>query len=312
MNNSAMLAIGGTLLCGVLGIAGLHTYVSGKAQRAALVDRLALTDGRHGTRRQRRFAGVDRRLRRTALGKRIHLRLSATGLDLTAGEFFVYVVVGVAALWLIASSVLAPFFGPVAGLAAVWGGSAFLSWQRQKRIEAFINQLPDLSRILANATAAGLALRTALSMAAEELEAPAGEELAGVANQLAVGRSIDDALGELAERLPSRELVVLVTTLVLSNRAGGTVVGSLRNLTETLEERKETRREVRTMLAEVNATAYTIPLLGLGAMIMLNSVTPGSMARMTSNPIGQIIVIVAIGLYALGFIVMRRLGKVDV
>ncbi|MGW7052549.1 type II secretion system F family protein [Streptomyces sp. NPDC054887] len=311
MNNPAMLAIGSTLLCGAFAVAGLHTYVSGKAQRAALVDRLAIT-GPHSAGRQRRFTAVDRRLRRTALGKRIHVRLSATGLDLTAGEFFVYMVVGVAALWLIASSVLAPFFGPVAGLVALWGGSAFLNWQRQKRIEAFINQLPDLSRILANATAAGLALRTALSMAAEELEAPAGEELAGVANQLAVGRSIDDALGELAERLPSRELVVLVTTLVLSNRAGGTVVGSLRNLTETLEERKETRREVRTMLAEVNATAYTIPLLGLGAMIMLNSVTPGSMARMTGSPVGQIIVIVAIGLYALGFIVMRRLGKIDV
>ncbi|MGR8008579.1 type II secretion system F family protein [Streptomyces hypolithicus] len=311
MNSPAMLAIGGTLLCGALGVAGLHTYVSGRAQRAALVERLAIT-GPHPMGRSRRFAGVDRRLRGTALGKKIHRRLSATGLDLSAGEFLVYLVVGVAALWLIASSVLAPFFGPVAGLVAVWGGSAFLNWQRQKRIEAFINQLPDLSRILANATAAGLALRTALSMAAEELEAPAGEELAGVANQLAVGRSIDDALGELAERLPSRELVVLVTTLVLSNRAGGTVVGSLRNLTETLEERKETRREVRTMLSEVNATAYTIPLLGLGAMIMLNSVTPGSMARMTSNPVGQIIVIVAIGLYALGFLVMRRLGKIDV
>ncbi|MET9518653.1 type II secretion system F family protein [Streptomyces sp. NPDC002994] len=311
MNNPAMLAIGSTLLCGALAVAGLHTYVSGKAQRAALVERLAIT-GPHAVGRRRRFMGVDRRLRKTALGKKIHVRLSATGLDLTAGEFFVYLVIGVAALWLIASSVLAPFFGPVAGLVALWSGSAFLNWQRQKRIEAFINQLPDLSRILANATAAGLALRTALSMAAEELEAPAGEELAGVANQLAVGRSIDDALGELAERLPSRELVVLVTTLVLSNRAGGTVVGSLRNLTETLEERKETRREVRTMLAEVNATAYTIPLLGLGAMIMLNSVTPGSMERMTGSPVGQIIVVVAIGLYALGFIVMRRLGKIDV
>ncbi|MEN8651229.1 type II secretion system F family protein [Streptomyces sp. 21So2-11] len=311
MDNSALLAIGSTLLCGVLAVAGIHTYTAGRSQRAALVERLAIT-GPRPLGRHRRFAGLDRRLRKTTLGKKIQLRLSATGLDLTAGEFLVYVLGGVAALWLIAASVLAPFFGPVAGLVAVWSGVAFLNWQRQKRIEAFINQLPDLSRILANATAAGLALRTALSMAAEELEAPAGEELATVANHLSVGRSIDDALGELAERLPSRELVVLVTTLVLSNRAGGTVVGSLRNLTETLEERKETRREVRTMLSEVNATAYTIPLLGLGAMIMLNSVTPGSMARMTSNPLGQIIVLVAIGLYAAGFIAMRRFGKIDV
>ncbi|MFJ6695821.1 type II secretion system F family protein [Streptomyces sp. NPDC091272] len=311
MDNPATLATGATLLCCLLAILGIHTYTSGRAQRAALEDRLVLTTG-HSSGRRRNFAAVDRRLRKTALGRRLQLRLAATGLDLTPGEFFVYVLGGVAALWLIASSVLAPFFGPVAGLVAIWAANTFLNWQRQKRIEAFINQLPDLSRILANATAAGLALRTALGMAAEELEAPAGEELATVASQLAVGRSIDDALGELAERLPSRELVVLVTTLVLSNRAGGTVVGSLRNLTETLEERKETRREVRTMLSEVNATAYTIPLLGLGAMIMLNSMTPGSLAKMTGNPIGQAVVIVAIALYALGFIVMRRLGKIEV
>ncbi|MGW7411228.1 type II secretion system F family protein [Streptomyces sp. NPDC054863] len=311
MDNPATLATGATLLCCVLAILGIHTYSSGRAQRAALEDRLALTTG-HSTGRRRNFAAIDRRLRRTALGKRLQLRLSATGLDLTPGEFFVYVLGAAAALWLIASSVLAPFFGPVAGLVALWAANTFLNWQRQKRIEAFINQLPDLSRILANATAAGLALRTALGMAAEELEAPAGEELATVASQLAVGRSIDDALGELAARLPSRELVVLVTTLVLSNRAGGTVVGSLRNLTETLEERKETRREVRTMLSEVNATAYTIPLLGLGAMVMLNTMTPGSLAKMTGHPIGQAVVVVAIVLYALGFIVMRRLGKIEV
>ncbi|WP_433545955.1 type II secretion system F family protein [Streptomyces sp. CA-294286] len=311
LSNPALLAVGATLLACVLATIGVHAYTSGRAQRAALENRLALTTG-HDTGRRRNFRGLDRRLRRTALGKRLQHRLAATGLDLTPGEFFVYVLGGVVALWLIAASVLAPFFGPIAGLVAVWAASTFLNWQRQKRIEAFINQLPDLSRILANATAAGLALRTALSMAAEELEAPAGEELATVANQLSVGRSIDDALGELAERLPSRELVVLVTTLVLSNRAGGTVVGSLRNLTETLEERKETRREVRTMLSEVNATAYTVPLLGLGAMIMLNTMTPGSMAKMTGTPVGQIVVAVAVGLYALGFLAMRRLGKIDV
>ncbi|MBT2506097.1 type II secretion system F family protein [Streptomyces sp. ISL-98] len=311
MNSPAMLAIGSTLLCGVLGVAGIHTYASGKAQRAALLDRLAIT-GPHETGRPRRFTGIDRRLRKTALGKRIQLKLAVTGLDLTPGEFFVYMVAGVAALWMIASSVLAPFFGPIAGLVALWAANTFLNWQRQKRIEKFINQLPDLSRILANATAAGLALRTALGMAAEELEAPAGEELALVTSQLMVGRSIDDALGELSERLPSRELVVLVTTLVLSNQAGGAVVGSLRNLTETLEERKETRREVRTMLSEVNATAYTIPMLGLGALLMMNSITPGSLERTTGSTIGQGAVILALGLYTLGFIVIRRLGKIEV
>ncbi|WP_197287540.1 type II secretion system F family protein [Streptomyces apocyni] len=311
MRSPTLLALGGTLLCAVFALAGLHVYLSGKAQRRALEDRLSAT-GPHTLGRHRRFTAVDRRVRTTRLGKRVQLKLAATGLDLTPGEFFVYMAASVVALWLIAANVLAPFFGPIAGLVGVWSANAFLNWQRQKRIEAFINQLPDLARLLANGTSAGLALRTSLSMAADELEAPAGDELARVSAQLAVGRSLEDALDELAERLPSRELVVLVTTLILANRAGGAIVSSLRNLTETLEERKETRREVRTMLSEVNATAFTIPCLGVGAMLMLNTMNDGALSRVTGTPLGQALILISLGLYAAGFVVIRRLGKIDV
>lgn len=312
MNNPALLALGGTVLCGTLAVAGVHTYASGRAQRLALEDRLAAGPLRTAAGRVRRFAAIDRRLRRTRLGRTIHLRLTATGLDVTAGEFFTYVLAVVVALWLIAAAALAPFFGPVAALAGIWGAAIFLNWQRQRRIEAFINQLPDVARLLANATAAGLAMRTALAMAAEELEAPAGEELARVADQLTLGRSIDDALGELADRLPSRELVVLVTTLILANKAGGSVVSSLRNLTTTLEDRKETRREVRTMLSEVNATAFTVPLLGLGSLLLINSSNEGALERVTGTGLGQTLILISLGLYTVGFFVIRRLGKIEV
>ncbi|MFF8842690.1 type II secretion system F family protein [Streptomyces sp. NPDC015127] len=313
MTHIALLTIGGTLLFGVLGVMGVHAWSSGRSQHQALLDRLSHAGGTEGAGgRRRRFGAVDRRLRQTGLGRKIELRLAATGLDLTPGEFFVYMVAGIAGLWVTAQTLFASFFGPIAGVLGIWGAFAFLNWQRTKRIEKFINQLPELSRILANATQAGLALRTALSMAAEELEAPAGEELGRVADKLAVGHSIDDALGELAERLPSRELVVLVTTLVLSNRAGGTVVGSLRNLTETLEERKETRREVRTQLSQVNMTAYAVPAMGLGALLLLDRVMPGAIDRMTNSFLGQTAVVVALVLYGLGVFVIRRLSKIDV
>lgn len=308
----ALLALGATLLFCVLAVAGVHVYASGRAQRQALVERLAGTGQDRGPGRVRRFTAVDRKVRGTGLGRTVQMRLSATGLDLTAGEFVVYVTAAVAALWLIAAAALAPFFGPIAALVGGWGAFVFLNWQRQKRIEAFINQLPDVARILANATAAGLALRTSLAMAAEELDAPAGEELSRVADQLTMGRTIDDTLSELAERLPSRELVVLVTTLVLSNKAGGTVVGSLRNLTSTLEERKETRREVRTMLSEVHATAFTVPALGLGSLLLINSQNEGALARVTGSGLGQLLILISLGLYAVGFFVIRRLGKIEV
>ncbi|MCX5194711.1 type II secretion system F family protein [Streptomyces sp. NBC_00249] len=312
MTNAVLLTLGATLLAGLLVILGVHAYSSGHAQRAALVERLSASGEPPPSGRKRRFPGVDRRLRRTRLGRRIELKLATTGLDLTPGEFFVYMLLAVAGIWLIASSLLAPFFGPVAGLIGIWAANAFLTWQRTRRTERFINQLPELARILANATQAGLALRTAIGMAAEELEAPAGEELARVADRLAVGHSIEESLGEIVDRLPSRELVVLVSTLVLSARAGGAIVGSLRNLTVTLEQRKETRREIRTQLSQVTVTAYLVPAIGLGSLLLVNTMMPGALDRMTGAFVGQVAVIVSLGLFALGFVLIRRLSKIDV
>ncbi|MFR9795302.1 type II secretion system F family protein [Streptomyces sp. MS06] len=306
------LTLGITLLACVLAVLGMHFLARGRAQRAALVDRLTHTHRLPPAGRRRRFRSLDRRVRRTAPGRALERRLLATGLDITPGEFTAGLVAAVAGLWLLGQQVLAPFFGPLAALLAVWAALQFLSWQRQKRIERFINQLPELARILANATQAGLALRTAIGMAAEELEAPAGEELGKVAHQLAVGVPMDDALGELADRLPSRELVVLVTTLVLSNRAGGQVVGALRNLTETLEERKETRREIRTQLSQVSMTSYAVPVLGIGSLFLMNAVKDGALERMTGSPVGQACVIIAFGLYAVGFLLIRRMSRIDV
>ncbi|MGW6831976.1 type II secretion system F family protein [Streptomyces sp. NPDC054949] len=312
MNTTVSLTLGATLLAGLLVVWGVHAYSAGRAQRAALIERLAASGAPESQGRGRRFREIDRRLRRTRLGRRIEIKLATTGLDLTPGEFFVYMLLSVAGVWLVFASFLAPFFGPVAALIALWSANAFLNWQRSRRTERFINQLPDLARILANATQAGLALRTAIGIAAEELEAPAGEELARVADRLAIGHSIEESLGELTERLPSRELVVLVSTLVLSARAGGAIVGSLRNLTVTLEQRKETRREIRTQLSQVTVTAYLVPAIGLGSLLLVDMMMPGALDRMTGAFIGQTAVLVALGLFALGFVLIRRLSKIDV
>ncbi|MEV1051733.1 type II secretion system F family protein [Streptomyces sp. NPDC049887] len=313
MADLPLLTIGVTLLACVLGVIGVHVYSAGKAQRQALVDRMsqtgqiALPAGR-----RRRFRWVDRRLRGTAPGKRIERKIAMTGLDLTPGEYVVYAIGVLLAVYFTIGAVFAPFFGVLAAFIGLWGANAFLNWQRAKRTEAFINQLPEFTRVLANATQAGLAMRTALAMAAEELDDPAGEELMRVADQLAVGHTLDDALGELAERLPSRELVVLVTTLVLSNRAGGQVVSSLRNLTETLEERKETRREVTTLLSQVKVTALAVPLLGLSFLLMINAIRPGALDKMTASVVGQFAVVIAFGMYAVGFFLIRRMSRIRV
>jgi tight adherence protein B len=307
--------IGATLASCALAVAGVHLWSRGRQQREALVERLAITAGpAAGTAaaRRPRLTRFDTHVRRMRYGRWLERRIAMTGLPVSPGEFTAATGGVALALWIVADVVLAPFFGPIAALLGVWAAFAFLNWRRQVRIERFINQLPELARVLANATQAGLALRTAVAMAAEELEAPAGEELTKVASALAVGHSLDDALRELQDRLPSRELAVLVTTLVLSSRTGGSLVNSLRNLTQTLEERKETRREVRTQLAQIRVTAYAVPVIGIGALLMIDQITPGALSAMTDGGAGRVAVLIALGLYALGFFLIRRMSRIEV
>ncbi|MET7637063.1 type II secretion system F family protein [Streptomyces sp. NPDC005438] len=306
------LTIGVTLLACVTGVVGLRVYSNGKAQKQELVDRLTYTGQPPAYGRHRRFGGLDQRLKKTGLGQRIDRKIAVTGMDVTAGEYFVYVIAGVLGTYLVVSYLFAPFFGLLAAAIALWAANGFLTMQRNKRTEAFINQLPELTRVLANATQAGLALRTAIGMAAEELESPAREEFGRVANQLAVGHTLEDALGDLNQRLPSRELTVLITTLILSNRAGGTIVSSLRNLTQTLEERKETRREVTTLLAQVRVTAIAIPLLGIGFLLLINGMRAGALDDMAAATPGKIAIVLSAALYALGFFLIQRLSRVRV
>jgi len=305
-----LLVLGLATVALVLGVWGLNAWWGGRADRAALVDRLAGESG-HGPRRAS-FSGLDRRVRGYAWGHRLERKLAATGTDLTPGQFTVAVAGVVAVAWLLAATILAPFFGPIAAILAGWAGYSFLEWRRRVRTERFIAQLPDLARVLANATQAGLALRTAVSMAADELQAPAGEELKQVADAMALGHSVEDALGELQQRLPSRELIVLVSTLVLSSRAGGSVVESLRNLTVTLEERKETRREIRTQMSQVTVTAYSVPVIGIGSLLLLNRIMPGSLSALTGSNLGRICVLASLSMYVVGFVLIRRMSRIDV
>ncbi|SEN55725.1 type II secretion system F family protein [Actinacidiphila rubida] len=296
----------------VLGVWGLHAWRGGRADRAALVERLAGADGQGSGGHQPSFAALDRRVRGYAWGRRLAGRLAATGTTMTPGQFTAAVAGLVAGAWLAAALVLAPFFGPFAALMAAWAGYSFLEWRRRIRTERFIAQLPDLARVLANATQAGLALRTAVSLAADELDAPAGEELKQVSDAMALGHSVEDALAELQQRLPSRELIVLVSTLVLSSRAGGSVVESLRNLTVTLEERKETRREVRTQMSQITVTAYAVPVIGLGSLLLIDRIMPGSLSAMTGSNVGRVCVLISLVLYVIGFALIRRMSRIDV
>lgn len=254
---------------------------------------------------------VNRRFSGTALGRNLKDRLDVAGIDRAPAT-----VVGIAAsaqlavAWLLWRG-LAPLFGIASFAVGYRGVRAYLARGRDRRREAFIAQLPQLSRLLANAVSAGKPIRLAIASAGDQLDEPAKTEMQQVDSSLTFGASIDDALEKLNRRLESREVELLVSTLIVCARSGGSLVSSLLDIASTLEDRKETRREVRTVFAQSLMTGYLVIGMGFAMLFLLNGVRPGTVEKMTTEPLGQAALIVGLGLFALGIFVVRRMTKID-
>ncbi|MGL5859132.1 MAG: type II secretion system F family protein [Angustibacter sp.] len=197
-------------------------------------------------------------------------------------------------------------------VAVVAAADRLLRHRQERRVEAFVGQLPDVARVVANAASAGLALRQAITVVSREVDDPAGHEFALVAEQLALGFGLDRALIDVDRRLPSRELRVLVQTLVIQSRSGGALVAALTTIAATLEQRKELRREVRTAVSGAVFSGYVVAALGTGSVFVMNLISPGALDVLARTSVGRVVLLAAAALFLVGFLVIRRITTVEV
>lgn len=296
------------LLCAFL-IAGVVDLATVARRRRDLVRALEADDAASFTARLTRW---DRAFRRTRPGRWVERQLVLAGQDQLRPLLVVGVAVagGVAVGWVLAWT-LAPVFGLLGVAAIVVGIRWYLARGRERRRDQFVAQMPELARVLSNATSAGLSIAGAVNVAATELAAPAGEELGRVASRMRFGASLDTAMEELEKRLPSREVAVLVSTLLVASRSGGSLVTALRDIAETLEARKEVRREIRTTLAESTSSGYLVIGMGFGLLFLLNVIQPGTVEAMTTHLAGQVALVVSTAMFVGGFLLIRRMTRFD-
>jgi tight adherence protein B len=288
----------------VLGIRDM-AVAAGRGQRL----RLLVAEDDLST--QTRLTVWNRRFIRTTPGRWVSRQLVLAGVDhppivvalVTAGG-------AVVVAWLLAVA-LAPIFALLGLALGVQGLRVYIARAQARRLEAFINQMPELARVLANATGAGLSLRTAIELAGDELTDPARTELRRVSDSMRVGADLETALAQINDRLPSREIRVLVSTLLVAAKSGGSLVTSLRDIADTLEMRKEVRREVRTVLAQSVLTGYLVVVIGVLMTAGLNLIQPGTVSKMTTSPLGQGALVLSGVLYTVGLLLIRRITRIE-
>lgn len=173
-------------------------------------------------------------------------------------------------------------------------------------------QLPNALGQLGASMRSGHSLLQAIEGVAEHAAPPIGAELRRVVNETRVGRSMEEALVALGERLGSNDVRWSVRAMLIQRRTGGKLADILDVLAEFMREREEVRREVRALTAEGRISAailLALPFVVTGAIL---AVRPTYLVPLIVEPVGRVMILVAVAGMTVAYVLIRQIVKVEV
>ncbi|QCB38156.1 type II secretion system F family protein [Sphingobium sp. PAMC28499] len=154
------------------------------------------------------------------------------------------------------------------GLPHLWIGRLI-----KKRINQFTTKFPDALELLTRGLRSGLPVGETLGIVSSEIPGPVGEEFKLITERIKIGKSMDQALQETADRLGTPEFQFFVITLAIQRETGGNLAETLQNLATVLRQRAQMKLKIRAMSSESKASAYIIgvlPFLVFGMICYIN------------------------------------------
>ena len=216
------------------------------------------------------------------------------------------------------------FTGAFAGLAwyvtsgvkvkAGWqnGESPLARWLDARRRAAFNLQLPEALATMSNALRAGFSISQAFDSVVEQGEAPMSEEFAIVQQQLKIGMSFEDALDSLAQRVGSDDLTLVTTAILVSRKTGGNVTEIFDKISETIRGRMRIERKVKSLTAQGRLQGVVVSAMPLFLCVVMTIIKPGLMIPFLTSAAGICAVAAVVVLITLGWLMIRKIIRIDV
>jgi tight adherence protein B len=257
-----------------------------------------------------RWAGLNHLLAQFRGLVKLQLLLQQAGLAMNVARLLVIVLGAFCAALLLGLLLGWPLAGLLI-LACLAGAVPFIivAVKRQKRFSKFDEQFPDAIDLLGRAVRAGHAFTTGLELIATEMPEPVATEFRRTYEQQNVGLSLREALNTLLSRVPTPDVHVFVTALIIQREAGGNLAEVLDNLSRIIRERFKLSRQVKVFTAQGRMSLYVLTALTPVVGFCLYLLNPQYILRLFTDPLGKKMLIVAVCLELMGYFVINRITR---
>ncbi|TAE34532.1 MAG: hypothetical protein EAY65_02610 [Alphaproteobacteria bacterium] len=247
------------------------------------------------------------------VGKDFVLKAIRAGRQHKAGSYLVMIlglfVVGNMAVLIAA---LDPLWHIAACLFPFWWCNKRLKVAIRKRNDKFIDMFPDVLDMIVRSVKSGFPINSAITMVAENMEEPVRGEFRQLADELALGRTLNEALQRLATRVDEQDIRFFVVVLRVQQETGGGLAEIISNLSNIIRKRKQLRHKIRAMTSEGRATGIilgAVPIVLFGALLL---VAPDHLDPLFSTTMGNIMSGVIIALIIGSNLIVRRMVQIDI
>ena len=184
--------------------------------------------------------------------------------------------------------------------------------RRRSRLREFQAQLPGTLNLLSGSMRAGFSFAQGLESVANEATQPTRRELQRVFTESRLGRPIEDALEDSAQRMTSVDLMWAVMAIRIQREVGGNLAELLDTVADTMTQRERLRLEIRALTAEGRFSGWILGLFPIVFAGILYLIQPDYMGVLFSESFG-IMAIIACGVMTfIGFIWLRKILQIEV
>lgn len=183
---------------------------------------------------------------------------------------------------------------------------------KTRRRNEFEKQFPDALDLLIRALRAGHSLSSGLTMVGEELPDPIGSEFGHTADQIRLGKTVQEALANLSYRVESDDLPFFVTAVSIQQETGSNLAEVLENLSSVVRERFKIFGKVRAITAMGRGSANLLaawPVIAVAGLYMSN---PDYIAPLWEEPAGHRLAMISVVMVAVGYVLCRKFATIRV
>jgi tight adherence protein B len=184
--------------------------------------------------------------------------------------------------------------------------------RRKRRLDAFEEMLPESIDLVGRALRAGHPLSAGFKMAADDGAAPVAGEFRRIFEEQRFGLPLQDSLLGMADRVNLVDVRILVTAILIQREVGGNLAEILDNLAAVVRARFTIRRQLRVYTAQGRMTGYLLAALPLILFSILYMLNPDYMSILFTDPIGKILIGVAVSMQLIGFLWIRKIINIEI